>query len=324
METLPYNPLGVINALAHGIVVLDASAKIVTWNQWMARHSGISAGDASGQTFSTICPELKNSRLDQAIQFALQHKMSALVSPALHQPTLKLYQVDHDRKHDRRMQQLIHVIPIPVANGNGCMLQIDDMTATVKRERRLRLHADQLKASSFTDPATGIFNRKKFDEMIGEAFTKAKEGAMPLSLIMINIDHFKPYKEHYGDTEADRCIVKIAQTLRDTLRKPCDAAFRFSQDDFAILLPGTGEKSAGMLAERLRLLVESLKIPHAVSKTCHHLTISLGIAATEAPQDIDVDTMIHAANVALYEAQSDGHNNTMCFAVDSGTLHACY
>ena len=79
-----------------------------------------------------------------------------------------------------------------------------------------------------------------------------------------------------------------------------------------------------MLAERLRLLVESLKIPHAFSKVGHYLTISLGISTTENPQEIDADTMIHAADVALYEAKSDGDNSAMCFSIDKGTLHACY
>ncbi|MEY4593454.1 MAG: hypothetical protein RIR18_2349 [Pseudomonadota bacterium] len=324
METLPYDPNWVIDALANGLVVLDSKQVVVTWNRWMAQRSGISREQAAGKTLAEICPDIQGSRLHQAILVATQHRMSALISPALHQPTLKLYQAEKDRAHDRRMQQLIHVVPMPVNNEAGCLLQIHDMTATVKRERRLRLHAEQLKASSFLDPLTGIYNRKKFDESINAEFLKAQENHTPLSLIMVNIDHLKPYKEHYGEPETDRCLTKIAQTLRDTLRNPGDAAFRFGPDEFAILLPGTGEKSAGMLAERLRLLAESLKIPHAFSKAGHYLTISLGVSATEDPKDVDAETLIHAADVALYEAKSDGGNSAMCFSVDTGNLHACY
>jgi diguanylate cyclase (GGDEF)-like protein len=324
MDTLSYDPNWVIDALANGLVVLDSKQLVVTWNRWMVQHSGISKDQAMGKTLDDICPSVQNSRLYQAILEATQHRMSALISPALHQPTLKLYQAEKDRPHDRRMQQLIHVVPMPVKDQPGCLLQIHDMTATVKRERRLRLHAEQLKASSFLDPLTGVYNRKKFDENIKIEFQKAQENHTPLSLIMVNIDHIKSYKEHYGEVESDRCLAKIAQTLRDTLRNPSDATFRFGPDEFVMLLPGTGEKSAGMLAERLRLQVESLMIPHAFSKTGHYLTISLGVSTTEDPQDVDSETLIHAADVALYEAKSDGYNSAMCFSVDTGNLHACY
>lgn len=324
MNNLPYDPNWVINALANGLVVLDNVQRVVTWNRWMALHSGIDEQAAQGKLISEVCPQIEKSRLAQAIQSAVSYRMSALISPALHQPTLKLYQAEKDRTHDRRMQQLIHVVPMTVSGTNGCLLQIHDMTATVKRERRLRLHADQLKISSFLDELTGIYNRKKFDECMETEFLYAKQNQTSLSLIMVNIDHWKPYKEHYGEQEAETCLTKIAQTLRSTLRNSRDAAFRFGPEEFAVLLPGTGEKGARLLAERLRLLVESLKIPHALSKVSHHLTISLGVSTTERPKDLDTETLIHAADVALFEAKSDGFNCAMCFSVDTGNLQACY
>lgn len=320
----PYNPLWVIEALSNGLVVLNGEFQVLTWNRWMAQHSGITQEQAVGKPFQQAFPEVQNSRLEMAIQSAVQHRMSALISPALHQPTLRLYQVEKDRPLDRRMQQLIHVIPMPVGETTGCLLQIHDMTATVKRERRLRLHADQLKASSFIDPLTGIYNRKKFDETIETEFLKARQNGIPLSLIIANIDHLKPFKEHYGDTEADRCIARIAQSLRETLRKPCDSVYRFGPEEFAVLLPGTGEKAASLLAERLRLLVESLKIANNASKVGQYVTLSLGLATSDNLSDLDTETLIHAADVALYQAKSDGHNCAMCFSVDTGNLHACF
>ena len=324
MQNLPYDPNWVINALANGLVILDGNHNIITWNRWMVRHSGIDEQVAQGKTISEIFPEITNSRLAQAIQAAIKYRMSALISPALHQPTLKLYQAEKDHTHDRRMQQLIHVVPMQLGDTGGCLLQIHDMTATVKRERRLRLHADQLKTSTFLDQLTGIYNRKKFDESMEVEFLYAKDNQTSLSLIMVSIDHLKLYKEHYGEQDTEACLAKVAQTLRATLRNSRDAAFRFGFEEFAILLPGTGEKGARLLAERLRLLVESLKIPHAVSKVSHHLTISLGVATTEHVSDLDTETLIHAADVALFEAKSDGFNCAMCFSVDTGILQACY
>lgn len=323
MNSVPYNPNEVIDAIASGLLVMDHEQRIVTWNRWMEKHSGRKCRDVIGQTLITCFPEMADSRIAQAIDFALSHRMAALISPALHQPILKLYQQDKDQKTDRRMQQLINVMPVAVSGKPGCMLQIQDMTATVRRERRLRSHASQLKASSYMDALTGIGNRRKFDETIHEEFHRALRDHTPLSLIMIDIDYFKAYNDLYGHQNGDTCLTRVAKLLREVLRQSGDAACRYGGEEFAVVLPGTNEAGACMVAERLRLMVESQLIRHDNSKVAKYVTISLGLATLNNAQIEDSQTLIHAADMALYHAKADGRNRTMCFSMETGNIRAC-
>lgn len=320
---VPYNPSEVFNAIASGLVVLDHQQNIVTWNRWMEKHSGYQLHQVIGKTLLDCFPEIAGTRLQQAIDFALSHHMAALISPALHHPVLKLYQLSKDQKTDRRMQQLINIMPIEVNSQAGCLLQIQDMTATVRRERRLRSHANQLKASSYMDALTGIGNRRKFDETIHEEFHRAQRNRTPLSLIMIDIDYFKAYNDLYGHQNGDACLSRVAKLLRDVLRQSGDAACRYGGEEFAVVLPGTNEAGACLVAERLRLMVESQLIRHDRSKSAKYVTISLGLATLDKAEIEDSETLIHAADMALYHAKADGRNRTMCFSMETGNIRAC-
>lgn len=322
MSNVPYNLIEVIDAINSGLLVLDHQQRIVNWNRWMERHSGKNAIDVIGLKLIDCFPEIASTRLQQAIDFALSHRMAALISPALHQPIMKLYQLPKDQKSDRRMQQLINVMPLQVAGETGCLLQIQDMTATVKRERRLRSHANQLKASSYMDALTGIGNRRKFDETIHEEFHRAVRNHTPLSLIMIDIDYFKAYNDLYGHQNGDTCLTRVAKLLPEVLRQSGDAACRYGGEEFAVILPGTNEPGACLVAERLRLMVESQLIRHDSSKVAKHVTISLGVATFDKSDIEDSQTLIHAADMALYHAKSDGRNRTMCFSMETGQIRA--
>ena len=108
VQSPAYDPNWVLNALANGLVVLDKQQCVITWNHWIEQHSGISKDLIIGTKLTEYCSETQGSRLAMAIHAAIEHRMSSLISPALHHPVLKLYQAAKDRIHDRRMQQLIH------------------------------------------------------------------------------------------------------------------------------------------------------------------------------------------------------------------------
>ncbi len=323
-DNAAYDPSWVLNAIANGLVVLDKDQRVVTWNRWMEQHSDIAQANILGQKIAEFCPEIKDSRIALTINSAIEHRMSSLITPALHQPVLKLYQAQKDRTHDRRMQQLIHIVPMTVNNGAGCLLQIQDMTATVKRERRLRMHADQIKASSYLDALTGLYNRRKFNEILDAEFDKAKQSNTPLSLLMIDIDCFKLFVEHYGQHVSDNRLAQISRSIRESLHQTSDVAFRFSPEKIAVLLPGHSENSASIFAERTRVLVESLKIQHKTSKVGNYVSISVGVSTASDLDKLDAQTLIQAADMALYHAKSDGRNRAMCFSLVSGNIRACF
>jgi diguanylate cyclase (GGDEF)-like protein/PAS domain S-box-containing protein len=134
------------DAVAAGLVGLASDRRILLWNRWMVEHSGISATDAIGRTLPEVFPETAATRLASAIDYAIDKRMAALLSPALNGNTLRIYSSPEHRSPDKRMKYLVQVIPLRDQSIAGaCLLQINDMSAALKRERQLRQQADDLR-----------------------------------------------------------------------------------------------------------------------------------------------------------------------------------
>lgn len=136
------------DALANGVIVLDARRGIVLWNQWMREASGLEAADTLGRDLTDIFPGIAGTRLIEAVSYAIERQMPSLLSPALHGTLLCLYRNPEDRRLGRRMRHMIHVVPLPDLDGAACLLQITDMTAALSREQRLRAQAEELRLSN--------------------------------------------------------------------------------------------------------------------------------------------------------------------------------
>jgi diguanylate cyclase (GGDEF)-like protein len=311
-----------LDSLQAGVVLLDRQARIVFWNAWMVRHSGLKPAEVSGQSIDTLFPETIGSRLDTCVSQALKSRLSGMLTPGLNPALLPLYQKSTDRKLDQRMQQLIYITPIQHEQC-ACMLQIQDMTATVRRERRLRVQSSQLIAATYRDPLTGVGNRRRFDHDLSDLFSEARKKQTPLALIMIDIDHFKAYNDHFGHEKGDECLIMVANSLQDCLRQHGDRVSRYGGEEFAILLPGTDRKSAFAIAERLRIRIAGLRLRHPALRTDGHISISLGVTAIipEAGQPDHI--MITQADLALYVAKDDGRNRCMCYDLASNDVRAC-
>lgn len=136
------------DALANGVIALDAAGRVVLWNHWLVNVTGIRPEAAFGQPLAGLFPEVAGSRLIEAVNFAIERQMPSLLSPALHGTLLALYRNDPDRRQGTRMRHMIHVVPLVSLSGAACMLQITDMTATITREQRLRTQAEELRVSN--------------------------------------------------------------------------------------------------------------------------------------------------------------------------------
>jgi diguanylate cyclase (GGDEF)-like protein len=125
---------------------------------------------------------------------------------------------------------------------------------------------------------------------------------------MLDVDHFKKYNDYYGHLNGDRCLQKIAEALKTTVKRGTDIVARFGGEEFVVILPDTNLQDATLLADRLRQFVFNLGIPHPDSDVSNFVTISLGIATTGEHLFTDGTQLVDAADKALYHAKRNGRN----------------
>lgn len=164
-----------------------------------------------------------------------------------------------------------------------------------------------MRALSEQDPLTQLGNRRAFDDKLQVLLQQMRHQQQYLSLLFIDIDHFKAYNDHYGHPAGDTVLKQVAGLIKDSLR-PNDVCFRIGGEEFVVLLPYTQIEQGYMIAERLRLCIEQYHIPHAYSPVADCLTLSIGVASSEKAYEIVPAQLLKQADDALYRAKANGRN----------------
>ena len=138
---------------------------------------------------------------------------------------------------------------------------------------------------------------------------------MPLALLVLDIDHFKPYNDHYGHPAGDACLRQVAAVLRECAGRPIDLVARLGGEEFAVLLPHQGSADAIQVAERCLWAVEAAAIAHAGSPVAPHVTVSVGVAQSINPAQ-DGTALLAAADAALYRAKRQGRRRVVLGLTD--------
>ncbi len=181
--------------------------------------------------------------------------------------------------------------------------------ARVRNHVALKLQADLLEELSLIDPLTQIPNRRRMDENLESEWKKALRGGKPLSILMIDIDYFKGYNDHYGHGAGDECLCHVAEVLSDGVSRSGDMVARYGGEEFAVILPETDLQSALLIAERLRQLVLGLNLPHAASRPGTRVTVSIGCATMDTATSITrAADLLQKADSMLYQAKKLGRN----------------
>jgi len=176
-----------------------------------------------------------------------------------------------------------------------------------EREHGLRSANRQLSTLAAVDSLTKLPNRRSFDAALEDEWERAYEQGWPVALMMIDVDHFKQYNDHYGHLVGDRCLELVGEALSATVPTKADFAARYGGEEFALLLPATALRAALNAAERLRATVEQLDIPHEKADR-GHVTISVGVASLMPTDKNTAQDLIEAADAGLYEAKRLGRN----------------
>jgi diguanylate cyclase (GGDEF)-like protein len=186
-----------------------------------------------------------------------------------------------------------------------------DVTDLIRKERQLLDRNLLLKRQTDLDALTGLSNRRHLNEVLATELARAERNATPVSLLMIDIDHFKQYNDHYGHLAGDECLQAVADVLRSCVRRAGEVAVRYGGEEFVILLPGSDLGQAIEVAQNCLELLLQRAIEHRSSATSAFLTCSIGVASAIPVSDHQPGDFINAADAAMYRAKMAGRAGYM-------------
>ncbi|KTF11239.1 MAG: diguanylate cyclase [Pseudoalteromonas sp.] len=178
----------------------------------------------------------------------------------------------------------------------------------VRNQLLIKQKNDLLEMLASIDGLTEIPNRRYLDENLSREWRRSKRSGTPLSVLLMDIDHFKRYNDCYGHRAGDECLKEVAQVLAAQCERGSDFIARYGGEEFAAVLPGVGKADAIEFANKIRSAVNALDIEHRASLNADHITISIGIATTESGQIYAEQALLEEADLGLYAAKDEGRD----------------
>ena len=180
--------------------------------------------------------------------------------------------------------------------------------ARVNTQMRVIKQVQRAERLSMVDSLTGVPNRRAFDQRIKYEWSRAMRGKSMLSMMMLDVDHFKTYNDTYGHPQGDFMLQSIAGALRENLRRGTDGVYRYGGEEFCVILPTTGLAGAVHIAERVRQGVEQTKLQNTGANGANHVTVSIGVASMLPKKTDKLQYLIEKADEMLYKAKHQGRN----------------
>jgi len=275
-----------------------------------------------GEELKGECEVLLATSAEQALQRLLSPQQPDLVLLDVVMPSMDGYQLCAQLKADAATRN-IPVVFISARNeeadeakGFSCggvdyitkPFRMPIVKARIKTHLELKRRGDILESLSAIDGLTAVANRRRFDELLAVEWRRGQRNNLPLSLIFLDIDHFKLYNDAYGHLLGDDCLKLVARTLCGQLHRPGDFLARYGGEEFVVVLPQTDLAGVEFMAECMRAAIVALGVPHEQSPTSDVVTISLGAATTRPPLHSGPATLVEAADKMLYLAKKEGRN----------------
>ena len=302
------------------LVVEDASATLLIVSKYIerfgARPIAVDNGEQAIAAFRNEQPDmvLLDAKLPDIDGFSVARQMRALEKPGAWTPIIFLSGMTSDKDLEKGIaaggdDYLYKPVSEAVLSAKIRAMQriIQMRTSLVVLARELDTANQELKRLSASDGLTGIANRRFFDEHLSREWRRARRGSGEISILMCDVDHFKAYNDTYGHQAGDDCLRQVAHNIRDSMERAADLAARYGGEEFVVLLPDTPIAGAHIVAEKIKETIHALNMPHTGSAHCH-VTLSIGIAAIAAGDHNTQQTLIEAADRALYRAKHAGRN----------------
>ena len=206
------------------------------------------------------------------------------------------------------IRDVVHVVRNVDGSVDSLVGFMFDISERKRTEEKLLGLQKELEELSYKDGLTGVANRRRFDAIMEIEWDNARRNKQPLSLVMLDIDYFKQYNDHYGHLEGDQCLKLVARLLGTAATRARDFVARFGGEEFVLVLPETDESAALKVAERCRELIAQERVPHDRSEIGPVLTVSLGVSTTIPSHGDAPLPFIETVDKRLYQAKQQGRN----------------
>lgn len=275
---------------AFGVHLVDRGGIIRSWNQGAENITGFSRAQVIGKNYSALFPpdSIRDGVPQRTLEFVRAHRHS----------TDDQARLRSGGQHFLAQTSLDVVRSDDTGEVFGFVEVFQDVTETREREAQLYQRATR-------DPMTGLFNRGHFLESATLEFERARRFNDPLSILVIDIDHFKRVNDHYGHAAGDHAIQALANVCRAWSRK-IDTIGRLGGEEFCVVLPRANKEPATEMAQRLRRAISEIRIPIGGGREIG-IAASIGVAAMR-PTSRDIQELIRQADAALYQAKREGRN----------------
>ncbi|WP_420194176.1 GGDEF domain-containing protein [Marinobacter sp. GH_1] len=292
-----------------GLVVLDLDFRVQAWNGFMEHHSGITGSQIQNKVLFDVFPDIPQAWLTRKVDAVAMLNTRAFTSWEQRPYLFKFRNTRPITGTEEYMFQNLTISPLTGTNGEVdkiCLL-IYDVTEFASSKRALERANEQLAKLSMTDRLTGLLNRGTWENLVDAEYERYRRYGQATSLVMFDIDHFKPVNDTYGHLAGDEVIRHTAQITRSSIRQS-DSAGRYGGEEFGIILPETDAENARLICERIRESIEKSTVETNAGNITY--TISMGIAQlTDEPENYM--QWMQKADEALYAAKESGRNRVV-------------
>ncbi len=291
--------------------VLDAERRVIIWNKACERLTGVTATELLGTTEHwrafydspryCLADLLALGQTDQIGALYVSHSQPGESAFGLRAENWCVMPQVKKRLY-------LAIDAGPIYDEDGVLMAVVE---TLRDNTEQKLAQMALHSLAVRDSLTGLANRRSFDERLGADWLHAQREQTPLSLLVVDVDHFKLYNDTYGHQKGDACLKAVAAALGEQVFRPADLAARYGGEEFVVIMPTTDLDGAIHVAERIREAVMDLALPHSASRTADRVTLSIGAASVVPSSDQSAEDLVAAADAALYRAKHSGRNRVM-------------
>ena len=308
----------IITTIIDGIIVINSIGTIEAFNPAAEKLFGYSAAEVMMKNIKILMPEPHHSLHDGYLENYIQTGVKKIIGLGR--------EVEGMRKDGSIFPLDLAVSEMSLSGDRyftGIIRDITErkelMQKLEKTNNELTEANERLNQAAITDGLTGLHNRRYFDERLDEELKRSRRAKTDISLILCDIDYFKPYNDTYGHQMGDDCLKRVSKIIAANFKRSGEVTARYGGEEFVIILPNTNAENALQSAEALRKSLFNAKIPHEKSKVESFVTMSLGLVSISGNSpvihDVTNEKIIGMADEMLYRAKEEGRNRVIIYPV---------